>query len=698
MDDRPMALSELVSTATSDAQLWSNLLYISGGLLELSKCSVHVVYFQFRSHGQPYLCRLSDIPLISLPDPRTGAAIDIECFAHDREHKTLGHYKAPAGTLPRQRAVIQQAADQMAALMLRSFLDPTEARMVYFAVFLAKFSYVLPQCSFPRTTLREFESKAQQAFTAKMGFNRKMACAIRYGPVSLGGVGLVQFETIQGSGQIQNFLKHWRSYKYIGSLLRCTLAWAQFNAGIGSPILMKPSLPLAHFESHYLQSLRAYLARIDGQLEVDEPYVPPPQRTNDFYLMDVAVLHGSFDSAALKSLNYCRMYLQVVTASDMVLPTCDGSRLDPAMVTGIVGRAQSSTLYCKVNQARPSNSSWKFWQKLCQLLVARLRDRPLGDWLVPGNQLRRCWQCYYDESDGQVYYRIPNGMYHRLTATLSLDAEVFTSCGPPQTWSPTSTCVPIHAVLIPSRSPQMPRAVTVSVLGGIAQVVRSPVCVSGGPRPGATFSEYLATIPTGERLLLDNLDIRIPVHEIISVLHTLPEENVLHQRCTGVSDGSEFHQSMSFGWVLADLEGFRMVTGAGPAFGKQASSYRAEAYGMLSLILFLLHLRIFCASPHNWKLALASDNLGLIKKVKQALQYDSPFPNTTLEPDYDLVHSIVQTIRQAQLEVCVFHVKGHQDRDNIPFDELPLCVQLNIEADELAGEFRQRTDNRVRPK
>eukprot|EP00980_Cylindrotheca_fusiformis_P017433 scaffold5424_cov132-Cylindrotheca_fusiformis.AAC.1 len=145
-------------------------------------------------------------------------------------------------------------------------------RMVYFAVFLAKFSYVLPQCSFPRTTLREFESKAQQAFTAKMGFNRKMACAIRYGPVTLGGVGLVQFETIQGSGQIQNFLKHWRAYKYIGSLLRCTLAWAQFNAGIGSPILMQPSLPLAHFESHYLQSLREYLARIDGQLEVDEPY------------------------------------------------------------------------------------------------------------------------------------------------------------------------------------------------------------------------------------------------------------------------------------------------------------------------------------------------------------------------------------------------------------------------------------------
>eukprot|EP00980_Cylindrotheca_fusiformis_P007788 scaffold1667_cov78-Cylindrotheca_fusiformis.AAC.1 len=461
---------------------------------------------------------------------------------------------------------------------------------------------------------------------------------------------------------------------------------------------MQPSLPLAHFESHYLQSLREYLARIDGQLEVDEPYVPPPQRTNDIYLMDLAVTHGGFDSAALKRLNYCRLYLQVVTASDMVLPTCDGSRLDPAMVTGIAGRAQSSSLYCKVNQARPSNSSWKFWQKLCQLLVARLRDRPLGDWLVPGNALRRRWQSYYDVSDGQVYYRIPNGLYHCLSATLSLDAEVFTASGPPQTWSPTSTCVPIHAVLVPSRPPQSIRAVTVSVLGGIAPVASSTPRVSGVPLTGATFSDYIATINTAERLLLENLDIRIPVQEIISALHSLPEENRLHQRCTGVSDGSEFHQSMTFGWVLADQDGFRMVTGAGPAFGQQASSYRAEAYGMLSLLLFLLHLRVFCASPHPWKLDLASDNLGLIKKVKQALQYDSPFPNTTLEPDYDLVHSIVQTIRQAQLEVCVFHVKGHQDNANIPFDEFPLCVQLNIEADELAGDFRQRSDNRVCPK
>eukprot|EP00980_Cylindrotheca_fusiformis_P007708 scaffold1634_cov95-Cylindrotheca_fusiformis.AAC.4 len=34
-----------------------------------------------------------------------------------------------------------------------------------------------------------------------------MASAIRYGPTTLGGVGMVRFETLQGVGQIQNFVK-----------------------------------------------------------------------------------------------------------------------------------------------------------------------------------------------------------------------------------------------------------------------------------------------------------------------------------------------------------------------------------------------------------------------------------------------------------------------------------------------------------
>eukprot|EP00980_Cylindrotheca_fusiformis_P027514 scaffold20799_cov73-Cylindrotheca_fusiformis.AAC.3 len=115
---KPMSVDSLVQTATADAQIWSSLLYISGGLLELPKCSVHIVFPKFYSSGKPYLCKPRDIPPIHLPNPRDLTPIEISCHPPDLEHKTLGHYKAPTGHLPKQHAALQKAADALATMIL----------------------------------------------------------------------------------------------------------------------------------------------------------------------------------------------------------------------------------------------------------------------------------------------------------------------------------------------------------------------------------------------------------------------------------------------------------------------------------------------------------------------------------------------------------------------------------------------------
>jgi hypothetical protein len=232
---------ELVYLATMDAEIWSTELYDSGGLLELLKCSYHYIYFQFRSNGKPYMVKGNVGQAIKIPDAVTGTPIPIPRKSVEEEHKTLGHYKAPCGKLPQQRQVLMQEANRMAQMVLGSYLTSIESNMVYFAVFLPKFSYVLPQCYFSSNQLRLIENKAQQAFTAKAGYNRKMSLAIRYGPQMLGGAGFVQLATIQGEGQVMNFLKHWKWKTYVSSLLHCSLAWAQMNAGISAPIMSLPS-------------------------------------------------------------------------------------------------------------------------------------------------------------------------------------------------------------------------------------------------------------------------------------------------------------------------------------------------------------------------------------------------------------------------------------------------------------------------
>ena len=83
--------------AQEDAKLWSYLLWISGGYLELPKCSYHFIHFDFNSEGKAYMRGGKVGPPIEIKDDHTGAPIQIPAKSVFDPHKTLGHYKAPAG-------------------------------------------------------------------------------------------------------------------------------------------------------------------------------------------------------------------------------------------------------------------------------------------------------------------------------------------------------------------------------------------------------------------------------------------------------------------------------------------------------------------------------------------------------------------------------------------------------------------------
>jgi hypothetical protein len=83
--------------------------------------------------------------------------------------------------------------------------------MYYHAIWNAQMRYVLPQCVLSPKQLHFIENKPLQAFVAKRGYGRTMALAVRYGPQQLGGAGFLQLATLQGEGQVLNFLKMLRT-------------------------------------------------------------------------------------------------------------------------------------------------------------------------------------------------------------------------------------------------------------------------------------------------------------------------------------------------------------------------------------------------------------------------------------------------------------------------------------------------------
>ena len=176
------------------------------------------------------------------------------------------------------------------------------------------------------------------------------------------------------------------------------------------------------------------------------------------------------------------------------------------------------------------------------------------------------------------------------------------------------------------------------------------------------------------------------------------------------SDGSVYRNgSAAFGWILSVQE-CRLVQCSGPAYGHKPSSYRAEAYGMLSFLRFLYRLSVFCQYDRFLGGTLVCDNISLVNNVTGVLHApgvgeipelfidDDVDPDTVfalasfssrmLISDWDALTTIQDTLETVTYPLRIEHIKSHQD-DKKPYNTLSLHAQLNVDADHLANLYQR---------
>ena len=100
-------ISELFRTMQHDAQLWNNLLWQSGGDLELSKCMYHVSDFTFTPRGEPVLHNNFPSMKISVPSNSEDCNLVICRYSPYTDHETLGCYKSPSGNQKQELLALQ---------------------------------------------------------------------------------------------------------------------------------------------------------------------------------------------------------------------------------------------------------------------------------------------------------------------------------------------------------------------------------------------------------------------------------------------------------------------------------------------------------------------------------------------------------------------------------------------------------------
>ena len=145
---------------------------------------------------------------------------------------------------------------------------------------------------------------------------------------------------------------------------------------------------LSHFEAKWLKNIRSFLRHINAHLELDEDFVPPLQREFDAHIMDIVIDSKKFANCEIERINYCRLYLQVHTISDITKSS--GVWLHEEFLPEKHTIETPTTTEIKFNQQHPGPKSWRLWRR-ANLLWASKYGRlhtSLGQWLISCSEHR----------------------------------------------------------------------------------------------------------------------------------------------------------------------------------------------------------------------------------------------------------------------------------------------------------------------
>lgn len=683
-------LPDLIHQMEHDAQMWNDLLWCSGGKLELPKCSFHTLSFQPHPDG-------SSQPILSIPedtatlhDALTKTDIPIKSKPADESHKTLGHWKAPADPKQkRQLNILISKARSIATLIHLANVTRYGASLAYHGIYISSLKFVLPQCFLPFNSLKKAEQQTTPLIVAKCGYNRHTAVSLRYAPLHHAGCGFVRWHTLQGEGQITLFLKHWRTNTIISQILRIAISWSQWQSGLSQSILKDTKTPLPHLSSRWLNSLRTFLQHISGSLSLLQPMITPPERSSDIYIMEYAIRSNNFDSNELKIINYCRQYLHITTVSELF--DAAGKKLLPHIVKCRRPPWADPNQYI-ILQHRPS--SYQIRHKWLRLLreFSNNDNTPkqcvtFDDWNRSGIRLRSRRESYFCTRSSSLYHW--HDHHYWLLSPLPTDTSHF-ELSHATDWQPHDFDNPVQIQRIPAKHGRSVYS-TVNYTCPINQGEPSPTPES---QTDQTFHQYLKTAPRLDYYLLKYTSFPICARTTMHEIQRLSQQRIILYE---VSDGSMNNQSLSFGWVLGTRDGRKLAWGKGPGYGTD-TSHRAEGWGKLAAAKFLYHLSKFTSTsyPDTTRIISYADNKGLISTLQQRLRYTTTYPNITLKPDWDLTEEIYQTFTSSGINDITFSwVKGHQDKAK-PIHELSVEAQFNIHADSLATEYMQ-SNSRHRP-
>lgn len=645
------------------AQLWEQLLFLTGGKLELSKCFYYPIMWTFDNEGKASMIPPSQLSNnIHMTDSESSQQFEIEAKPCDTAHKTLGVMEQPDGGNKAEYERLIKKAQRHTQILASSILKYEETETYYFAIYVPSMSYSLVVGTLTEKQSHTIQSPVTQIVLTGLGYHSRTPLEVVYGPPSLGGLGLRHIFSEQGSLKAQALIQQIRIDSKLGKLMIMQLQWAQLLCGAATPLLEDTSTewPMLS-EELWITSLRDFLKKSEISICIPRVHPVKLQREGDQYLMDL-VQPLEFRRGKILQIHRCRIYLRVILLSDICNAT--GTKISTSVYNCLETYRERSSIKWP-RQDYPGPAAVRTWKKflrfLCKDDSLDLRN-PLGPWyLMPR---LRAWDGYY----------IP-----RRKILLTVDRQ-----NHPIQFNQHISGRKVWTMRYPSRVDDDWRdlwneGIPIDVLEYCDDECRisAPVMKTQKPnRIPRSWDEYISGLPECSKNVLQTMQVNVqcPIW-----LFPNDEKNPI----TIVSDGSVRDDRGTYAWVVS-TPGNVLITGSGPVFGSEISSFRSELFGIWAWTLYLWHYSTFLQVDIPGTIQPYCDNISAVKRLNET---DFNNPQDSMLSDYDIVAEaclLLANLREKIPIAPIAHVKGHQDR-HTAIQALPWEAQMNIEADRLAN-------------
>jgi hypothetical protein len=465
----------------------------------------------------------------------SGQITPIEHSSAHHAYKTLGTFQAATKRQTIQYQMLKKKATTLFRNLALSTCSANAVWLYYSSIFMKGIGYPLSVSSLSKTQLKQLQAPITALTLNCLRYPKSLSRTVVFGSSLYGGLEFALLDTTQGAGKIQLLLQHFRTPGQPHDIARVVVDRFQYNAGVRFHILEDTKRELPHLEGKWITTVRAYLATLNGSLQIAEAKIQTLQRHGDQYIMDVVLASRFFKPQEIKFINYCRLYLQVLSLSGMY--NAQGNALAVGIYDGYRSASQSCSVLLEPLQDQPSKVTWSLWRRFLFLNTADgcWVCEPLGPW-YNGLSTRCRWPNYFAPSCDM------------LSRYVCKELVIYQRLGPNDFSERRTTYAIQH---LPADA--IPVDVTDIDVGWYMFDTVLPAPLEMNLVAFPTFAEYLQCQPEHESLLLQRFKL------FAEDIFALCEQIRVLSKIILVSDGGAIDDYGLYGWVVSTQEGIKIA-------------------------------------------------------------------------------------------------------------------------------------------